>query len=191
MQMWCLSSVFLVLCAMLSSLRAGALLLRPGRVLARTSARLMSTSPAPAPPAEVSELGRLEIRIGKIVEIAKHPEADNLFVEKVDVGEPEGPRTIVSGLVAFCSAEQLLNSKVVVLCNLKPRALKGVTSCGMLLCASNADHTAVEPLVVPEGAAIGELVTFAGHKAEPEPPGNRASKAFTKVRPRPSALHAR
>ena len=39
-----------------------------------------------APKGEVTELSRLEIRVGKIVEIAKHPEADSLFVEKVDVG---------------------------------------------------------------------------------------------------------
>lgn len=58
-------------------------------------------------------------------------------------GETEGPRTIVSGLVQFCTLEQLLNRNVVVLCNLKPRALKGVLSAGMLLCASSADHLQV------------------------------------------------
>lgn len=48
--------------------------------------------PTPAPvvaagPEEVTELSRLEIRVGRILEIAKHPEADNLYVEKVDCGE--------------------------------------------------------------------------------------------------------
>ena len=37
---------------------------------------------------EVTELSRLEIRVGKIIEIGKHPEADSLYVEKVDCGEP-------------------------------------------------------------------------------------------------------
>jgi len=139
---------------------------------------------APEAAGEVTELSRLEIRVGKIVEVSKHPEADSLYVEKVDVGEPEGPRTIVSGLVAYCTVEQLLNRNVVVLCNLKPRPLKGITSFGMLLCASTKEgeeKSAVEPLLVPEGAKVGELITFAGHKPEPEPAGNRASKAFTKV----------
>lgn len=99
--------------------------------------------PVPAAPAKLSELSLMEIRVGKIVEIAKHPEAESLYVEQVDVGESTGPRTIVSGLVAFCKAEDLLNRKVIVLCNLKPRALKGITSHGMLLCASNGDHTQV------------------------------------------------
>lgn len=57
------------------------------------------------------------------------------------VGEADGPRTIVSGLVEFCTVEQLLNKNVIVLCNLKPRPLKGILSAGMLLCASSADKT--------------------------------------------------
>lgn len=45
-----------------------------------------SSTPA-APAKSSSDLSCLEIRIGKIVEIGKHPEADTLYVEKVDVGE--------------------------------------------------------------------------------------------------------
>jgi tRNA-binding EMAP/Myf-like protein len=36
----------------------------------------------------------------------KHPEADSLYVEQIDVGESE-PRTIVSGLVNFVSLEKM------------------------------------------------------------------------------------
>lgn len=43
----------------------------------------------------VTPLSQMEIRVGKIVEISVHPEAENLFIEKVDVGEEDGPRTIV------------------------------------------------------------------------------------------------
>jgi tRNA-binding EMAP/Myf-like protein len=75
----------------------------------------------------------------------------------------------------------LLNRDVVVLCNLKPRPLKGITSFGMLLCASNADKSQVEPLKPPTGTAPGTLMTFAGHISEPAEPGNRASKAYDKV----------
>lgn len=41
---------------------------------------------------ELTELSRLEIRVGKIIEIAKHPEADSLYVEKVDCGEVSSKR---------------------------------------------------------------------------------------------------
>ena len=51
----------------------------------------------------------------------------------------------------------------------------------MLLCASNEDHTVVIPLSPPAGVAVGELITFEGHAAAPEPPGNRAGKAFDRV----------
>lgn len=87
-------------------------------------------------------LNQLEIKVGRIIKIDVHPEAENLYVEEVDMGEGK-PRTIVSGLVKYCSVESLLNKNVVVLCNLKPRALKGVTSFGMLLCATNDDHSKV------------------------------------------------
>lgn len=50
-------------------------------------------------------------------------------------GEPE-PRTIVSGLVQFVPESEMLNRNVVVLCNLKPAKMRGIESCGMVLCAS-------------------------------------------------------
>ena len=147
--------------------------------------RLMCSESAVGTSTEVeapfTELSRLEMRVGKIVEVIKHPEADSLYVEKVDVGEEDGPRTIVSGLVEFISEADLLNREVVVLCNLKPRALKGITSAGMLLCVSNEGHNEVDPLRPPSGAAVGELITFEGHKSTPIDAGNRASKAFSKV----------
>ncbi|CAN0043417.1 unnamed protein product, partial [Hapterophycus canaliculatus] len=64
-------------------------------------------------------------------QIARHPDADSLYVEKVDLGEEAGeggegggPRTIVSGLVNFCEESDLLGREVVVLCNLKPVSMK-------------------------------------------------------------------
>lgn len=130
--------------------------------------------------APLTELSRLEMRVGKIIECDKHPDADTLYVEKVDVGEEE-PRTIVSGLVKFVPLEEMIGRSVVVLCNLKPRTMRGVTSHGMLLCASNEDHTQVDPLAAPEGAPLGELVTFEGHRSAPIDPSNRATKAFDRV----------
>jgi hypothetical protein len=53
-----------------------------------SSTRMFCTESPSAPKTEVTDLSRLEIRVGTIVEIAKHPEADSLYVEKVDVGEP-------------------------------------------------------------------------------------------------------
>ena len=38
---------------------------------------------------EMTELSRLEVRVGRCLEVSKHPDADSLYVEKVDFGEEE------------------------------------------------------------------------------------------------------
>lgn len=65
----------------------------------------------------------------------QHPDAESLFVETVDLGEPE-TRTVVSGLVGHFPEEKLQDRLGVFLCNLKPVKMRGVTSCAMLMCAS-------------------------------------------------------
>lgn len=66
----------------------------------------------------------------------------------------------------------LQNRAVVIIANLKPRNMRGIKSNGMVLCASNEEHTAVEPLTPPEGAAVGERVWFgeASEQGEPAKP---------------------
>lgn len=49
----------------------------------------------------------MDIRVGRIVSCEKHPDADALYVEHIDVGEAEGPRTIVSGLVKYVPLEEM------------------------------------------------------------------------------------
>lgn len=50
--------------------------------------------------------GLLDIRVGQIVKAWKHDEAESLYVEEVDIGEPE-PRIICSGLVNYIPLENL------------------------------------------------------------------------------------
>ena len=64
------------------------------------------------------------------VQVEKHPDADALYVEKVDVGE-EKPRTIVSGLVKHVPIEEMSGRIAVFLLNLKPAKMRGVMSEGM------------------------------------------------------------
>jgi len=109
----------------------------------------------------------MDFRVGRIIEVADHPDADSLYVEQIEVGEAE-PRTIVSGLVKYCKKEDLMGRMVVIVANLKPRNMRGIRSNGMLLCTSNPDHSEVEPLVVPEGAKVGERVWFGLEPAQPE-----------------------
>jgi methionine--tRNA ligase beta chain len=85
------------------------------------------------------DFNKLDMRVGKVLEVQKHPEAENLYIQKVDCGESTGPRIIVSGLVRHFTPEQLLQQSVIVLCNLKPSKLRGVVSDGMILAAVKAD----------------------------------------------------
>lgn len=121
-----------------------------------------AAAPAAAAPAAAPAASALDIRVGRVLSCARHPdpEVDSLYVEQVECGDAEGPRTIVSGLVKYVPLEAMQGRRVVVLANLKERNMRGVKSKGMLLCASNADHTAVEPLAPPEGAAVGERAWF-------------------------------
>lgn len=97
---------------------------------------------APIPATSIDEapvdIGRIDLRIGKIVEIQKHPDADSLYVEQIDLGEDK-PRTVVSGLVKHVPIEEMKNRLVVVMCNLKPAKMRGVTSEGMVMCASSPE----------------------------------------------------
>ena len=52
-----------------------------------------------------------------------------------------------------------------------------------VLCASNAAHDQVDPVDPPEGAAIGERVTFQGFEGAPEPVLNPKKKVFEKLAP--------
>lgn len=113
---------------------------------------------------------RLDIRIGKIIEISKHPEADTLYVEKIDVGE-EQPRTVVSGLVKFVPIEEMQDRLVVVLCNLKPAKMRGIESNGMVLCASieNDGIKFVEILQPAKESKPGDKVFVKGYEqGEPD-----------------------
>lgn len=58
---------------------------------------------------------RLDIRVGLITSAKKHPDADSLYVEEIDVGEGQ-PRTVVSGLVKYIPLEEM---QVFVRCSYK------------------------------------------------------------------------
>lgn len=140
--------------------------------------------------AEASEFSKLDLRVGKIVEVVRHAEADSLYVEKIDIGEG-APRQVVSGLVKFVPIEQMQGRRVVVVANMKPSKLKGVESQAMVLCGKaqttdaegKANVSAMELIEPPEGVPLGERVTCDGHAAEPEKQLNPKKKVWEKIQP--------
>ncbi|CAF1234655.1 unnamed protein product [Rotaria sordida] len=92
------------------------------------------------------DITRFNLRIGKILSVKKHPNADSLYVEQIDVGE-EKPRTVCSGLLKYMQPSDLVQKLVIVLCNLKPVKMRGITSEAMLMCASTPEKIELlEPL---------------------------------------------
>jgi methionyl-tRNA synthetase len=87
----------------------------------------------------IEEFRKLEMKVGKVVEAAEHPNATKLLVLKVDIGEP-APRQLVAGIKGHYAPDQLVGKSVVVLANLQPALLRGVESQGMILaCTNGAD----------------------------------------------------
>lgn len=60
------------------------------------------------------DVGRLDLRVGRIVKCEKHPDADALYVEQIDIGE-SAPRTVVSGLVRHVPLDQVRDIRFFVL----------------------------------------------------------------------------
>jgi len=106
----------------------------------------------------------LEFRVGQITKVWKHPKSDKLWCEEIDVGEGQ-PRQIASGLQQVYTEEQMMNARVIVLCNIPVAKLADFPSAGMVLCAK-ADGK-VEFVDPPADAKIGERIFCEGLSGEP------------------------
>jgi len=137
--------------------------------------------PAAAPQqAEEVHVGRLDMRVGLIRTAKKHPDADSLYVEEVDVGEDK-PRTVISGLVKFIPEAEMQNRKAILMCNLKPSKMRGIMSEAMVMCASTPDK--VEILTPPEDSKPGDLVHVEGFERKPDAQLNPKKKIFEACAP--------
>lgn len=106
------------------------------------------------PEIAIDDFAKCELKVGTVVSCEKHPKADRLLVEQIDLGSEV--RQIVSGISKYYKPEEMVGKQVVVITNLKPRKLKGVESNGMILCAM--DDSEVSLLTVdkkmPNGTKI-------------------------------------
>jgi aminoacyl tRNA synthase complex-interacting multifunctional protein 1 len=134
----------------------------------------------PAPAADRPDFARLNIVVGKIVKAVNHPNADTMYLEHIDMGG-EKEVQVVSGLRTFISLDEFVGKRVLCLANLKKAKLRGVESFAMVLCASNADHTAVEVLTIDDSVAVGARVAAEGFEAEPDASLNPKHKVWDRV----------
>ena len=105
---------------------------------------------------QFEDFGKLDLRIGTILEAEKMPKANKLLVLKVDTGLDV--RTIVSGIAEHFSPEEVIGQQVTVLVNLTPRTLRGVESQGMILMANDAAGKLVF-VTGNEGVLNGEVIS--------------------------------
>jgi methionine--tRNA ligase beta chain len=98
---------------------------------------------------------KIDLRVAEIKTCEDISGADKLYRLTIDVGEE---RTIVAGIKQHYTKEELVGKKIVVILNLEPRTIRGITSHGMLLAASSPDHASVvliEPgRDIPSGSTV-------------------------------------
>ena len=118
------------------------------------------------PENDVHLMSKLDIRVGKVICLTENTQGDKLYNEEIDVGNGE-IRKIASGLRGLVDKNDLLNTLVVVICNLQPRNLKGWESHGMILCATGPDKK-IEPLRPPKDSNPGDKVFIGDLPRQPE-----------------------
>jgi methionyl-tRNA synthetase len=118
-----------------------------------------AASPSLRPPSGPTEPIPLAVRAGVIRSVEAHPAADKLYVMQIDVGEAS-PRTVVAGLRASYTPDQLLGRKVVILANLAPRTIRRMTSQGMVLAVDHGERAVL--LSPPDEVAPGAFVEGRG-----------------------------
>ena len=121
--------------AVLSPLPAGRNMIEPLPVYKKIEAEVEEEE-TPEDKSSYADFKNLDLRVGKIISAEDHPDAEKLFVLKIDIGEGS-PRQIVAGLRAYYSKEQLTGRYLILVSNLKPAKLRGLSSQGMLLAADD------------------------------------------------------
>ncbi|MBR5128996.1 MAG: methionine--tRNA ligase [Firmicutes bacterium] len=98
------------------------------------------------------DVDKIDLRVGLIQKAEKHPKADKLLVFEVKMGTEI--RQIVSGVAQHYKPEEMVGKKVIVVANLKPKALRGVESKGMILFADNGEKLEIVTTEAPDGEAV-------------------------------------
>ena len=93
----------------------------------------------------INQFREIQLRVARILDSQAHPNAQKLLVLTVDVGGVV--KKIVAGIANFYAPGELVNKLIVIVNNLEPAMIRGVTSSGMLLAAQGEGTLS---LIVPE-----------------------------------------
>ncbi|MCK4552691.1 methionine--tRNA ligase subunit beta [Candidatus Pacearchaeota archaeon] len=99
---------------------------------------------------------KLDLRVGKILEVENIKGADKLFKLFVDIGSEK--RTVCAGLKAYYSKEELVGKKIILFVNLAPRKLRGIESQGMVLASVSNDESKVKLIKPDKDVEVGSKI---------------------------------
>lgn len=102
----------------------------------------------------LEDFKKIDLRVGKIIEVKDHPNADKLYVLTVDLGNEK--RNIVAGIKKYYKPEELIGKYIIIVANLEPKNIRGIVSEGMLLAAQ--DDKEISLLTVDKEIKVGAKV---------------------------------
>ncbi|MDD5439264.1 MAG: methionine--tRNA ligase subunit beta [Candidatus Omnitrophica bacterium] len=103
----------------------------------------------------IDDFRKIEIVTAKILEVTDHPNADRLYIVKVDLGLET--RQVVAGIRQFYGKEELVGRTVIFLKNLQPAVIRGVESNGMIL--ATKDDVGLALLVPQRDIKLGSPIS--------------------------------
>ncbi len=106
----------------------------------------------------MEEFSKIKLRVARVLACEKVEGSDKLLKLRLSLGEGEPERTVVSGVAKHYAPETLVGRQVVLVANLRPAKLRGVTSEGMVLFASDRADTVLKLVSPDEGAEDGGTV---------------------------------
>lgn len=94
----------------------------------------------------IDDLEKVEIKIGRILEVEEVEGSEKLYKLKVDFGE-ENPRQVLSGIKKYFQKDFLLNKQFTFITNLEPRKMMGMESEAMILATGDEELALLTPTI--------------------------------------------
>jgi len=104
------------------------------------SSESIPETPGIKPEISIDTFNKIDLRVATVIQAEAIPRAKKLLKLEVDLGEK---RTLVAGISAHYTPEELVGKQVIIAANLKPAKIMGLLSNGMLLAAIDDSGCAV------------------------------------------------
>lgn len=102
----------------------------------------------------IDTFAQTDLRVAEIIEAERIKKSDKLLKLQIQLGDQQ--KQIVAGIATHYEASELIGKKVIVVANLQPVKLRGHTSEGMLLAASDNDKLTLLTVMddLPSGSKV-------------------------------------